>query len=84
MGFSREEVLGRKKWVEFVASSDELNQMVTHNKQRQVGEKKVPSQYNFKFKTRYGEIRDIMISVTQMPGTGQTLATLVDVTEQKI
>ena len=82
-GFSREEVLGRKKWVEFVASSDELNQMVTYNKQRQVGEKNVPSQYNFKFKTRYGEIRDIMISVTQMPGTGQTLATLVDVTEQK-
>ncbi len=82
-GYSQDEVIGQKKWVEFVADPEERNRMIEYNKRRQAGEKDIPSLYNFRFKTRYGEIRDIMISVTQMPGTGQTLATLVDVTEQK-
>jgi len=82
-GYSQKEVIGKKKWTEFVANQEDLDRMITFNKLRQSGDKNVPNQYNFRFKTYSGEIRDILISVTRMPGTGQTLATLIDVTEQK-
>jgi PAS domain S-box-containing protein len=82
-GFNREEIIGKKKWTEFVATLEDLDMMTSYNQKRTAGEDNVPNVYNFKLKTNSGEIRDILLSITRMPGSNQTLAALIDITEQK-
>ena len=81
-GYSKEEQEGKIKWTEFVVSED-LQRMVEYHKKRRENPSDAPWKYEFRFKRRSGEIRDIVVHVVVIPGTQKSIASLVDVTENK-
>jgi PAS domain S-box-containing protein len=82
-GYTRTEVEGLKKWMEFVHRKDDLQRMKEYNRLRHVDPPSAPRTYEFQLLSRDGQIKDIVTTVAVIPGTKQTLMTLVDVTEQK-
>ncbi len=81
-GYSRQEVEGRKKWTDFVTGED-LGRMLAINRSRREKKDDVPRQYEFRFITKSGDIRDISLTVDMIPGTMKSVASLMDITERK-
>ena len=81
-GYSRQEIEGIRKWTEFVVKED-LDRMVRFHRERRQEGNLSPAQYEFRLITKYGEIRNILLSVGIIPGTRKTVATLFDLTERK-
>jgi PAS domain S-box-containing protein len=81
-GFPRKEVEGWKKWTEFVAEED-LEGMKESHRLRRIDPEASPRQYEFRFRNSLGEIRHIFLTVTPIPGSSRTVASLLDITERK-
>jgi len=81
-GFSKEEIGGKKNWNEFIAKED-LEKMKKYHKKRRKKPDSAPKNYEFKFVDRHGKIKNIYITVDMIPGTDKSVASLLDVTEQK-
>jgi len=81
-GYVREEIEGIKKWTEFVAEED-LDRMVAQHQLRRAYSGKALGNYEFRFKTKSGEIRDTLLNITLIPGTRKSIASLIDITERK-
>lgn len=81
-GYSREEIENKRKWSEFVAQED-VDKMVEYHHQRRVDASLPPRNYEFRFITKWGESRDIFLTVDLIPGTRTSIASLVDITELK-
>lgn len=82
-GYSREEVEGKINWAEFVAGGD-LERMQEYHRLRQIASSLAPEQYEFKFVDRHGNLRDVNVTVGLIPGTGRSVASLIDITERKM
>ncbi len=82
-GYTRTEVEGMKKWMEFVHRKDDLQRMKEYNRLRHVDPLSAPRTYEFQLISRDGQIKDVVTTVATMPGTKQTLMTLLDITERK-
>jgi len=82
-GYTRAEVEGRKKWMEFVHRKDDLQRMKEYNRLRHVDPLSAPHTYEFQLLSRDGQIKDVVTTVATIPGTKQTLMTVLDVSEQK-
>ncbi len=81
-GYTKEEVENRKKWTEFV-TKDDLERMKKYHRNRRVDGKSAPSEYEFQFVTKDGGVRDIFLSVGMIPGTKRSVASFLDITEEK-
>jgi len=81
-GYSREEIVGKKSWTEFIAPND-LERMKEQHSLRRESRTKATTQYEFQFITRSGELRDIVLTVDIIPGTKKSVASLMDITERK-
>ena len=81
-GYSKEEIEGKKSWTEFFAEED-LNRMVQYHHLRRIDESAAPRKYECRFRDRYGNIKDIAISVDMIPSTKESIASLHDITERK-
>ena len=81
-GFTKEEIEGKKKWIDFVAP-EYLEMMMDYHDQRRTDRERTPMQYEFKFITRKGDLRDIFLNVDMIPGTQKSVASLFDITERK-
>ncbi len=81
-GYKKEDVEGKRKWLEFIPRP-ELDMMVNFNEIRKEDPKKVPVQYESRFISSDGKIRDIILTVKSIPGTTNFLASLIDITERK-
>jgi len=81
-GYKKEDVEGKKKWLEFIPKP-ELDMMINFNKIRKEDPTKVPVQYESRFISSDGRIRDIILTVKSIPGTTNFLASLIDITERK-
>lgn len=82
-GYTREDIEGKKLWVEFV-HPDDLERMMTYHRQRRQGLSDVPNRYEFRLIHKNGTIKHIMFSIGMIPGTTQSIGSLIDITEQKI
>ena len=82
-GYTRAEVEGRKKWMEFVHRQDDLEKMKEYNRLRHSDPLSAPSTYEFQLVSRDGQVKDVVTTVAALPGTKQTLMTLLDITENK-
>jgi len=82
-GYSREEVEGKKCWTEFVVKED-LEGMKEYHRLRRTAEGGAPGSYEFRFTDRHGNVRDIFLTATLIPGTKKTVASLLDITERKL
>ncbi|MBW1705471.1 MAG: PAS domain S-box protein [Deltaproteobacteria bacterium] len=81
-GYFQDEVVGKKRWTGFVVKED-LEKMETyHAKRRENGEEE-PTEYEFRFVDKHGNIKDVVNTVGMIPGTKKSVASLMDVTSRK-
>jgi len=81
-GYSREELEGKKSWIEFVAK-DDLERMKEYHRVRRIDPNAAPRNYEFHFIDREGNVRDIFLAAAMIPGTKKSVASLLDITERK-
>ncbi|MDD5711992.1 MAG: PAS domain S-box protein [Smithellaceae bacterium] len=80
--YSREETEGKRKWTDFVLSED-MERLRDYHKRRRTSEDSAPHQYEFRFRSKTGEIRNVMTTVALIPGTKQRVASMIDITALK-
>ncbi len=81
-GYAKEEVEGKKNWTEFF-DEDDLRRMMQYHCLRRMGSSAAPRKYECRFRDKYGNIKDIAISVDMIPSTKESVASLHDITERK-
>jgi PAS domain S-box-containing protein len=81
-GFSKAEIEGKRRWTEFV-HSDDLEQMKAFHFQRRIDPESVPRSYEIRFRDRDGRIRNVNMTVSLIPGTKKSVASLMDITVRK-
>ncbi len=81
-GYSRQEIEGKKSWIEFVAKEDQPR-LKRYYLLRRLDPASAPNTYEFKFIDREGKIKDVLINITNVPASDRQAATLLDVAEYK-
>ena len=81
-GYTRKELEGKMVWTSFVVEED-LKRMKKYHNQRRRKEGAAPDSYEFRCIVRSGETRDLFMSVTMIPGTNESVASIVDITDRK-
>ncbi|HVN95637.1 MAG TPA: PAS domain S-box protein [Syntrophorhabdaceae bacterium] len=81
-GYPKNEVEGKKSWMEFVFKDDQGNMLSFHHLRRKSPDA-TSKQYGFRFVTKAGEVRDVYVVVDVIPGTDRSVASLVDITDLK-
>lgn len=81
-GYSQEDLNSKKSWTEFVVKEDLERLLAQHRLLRERREAAL-RQYEFRLKTKTGEIRDMLVTIDMIPNTQQSIASLIDITEQK-
>ncbi|MDO9036451.1 MAG: PAS domain-containing protein, partial [Methanoregula sp.] len=82
MGYSKDEVEGKKYWTGFVAPED-VEQMNRYHRLRRIDHDKAPRNYEFRFITKELQVRNAYLTIGVIPGTKKTIASFVDITENK-
>jgi PAS domain S-box-containing protein/putative nucleotidyltransferase with HDIG domain len=81
-GWTRQEVEGKKSWTEF-ATDESIGKFKKYWHMRKFASKDNPESYEYKFCDRWGNIKDIFITMDIIPGTNRSVASLSDITERK-
>ena len=81
-GYSKGEVEGKKKWMEFIVKAD-LERLDESHRLRMTEPNVAQPHYGFQFIDKHGNVKDIIISLELIPGTKKTVGSLVDITERK-
>jgi PAS domain S-box-containing protein len=81
-GYSREEIEWKKSWTEFVVEED-LGRMEKIHYFRRKDPESALRKYEFRAINKKGDIRDIFIVLDLIPGTKQSVASLLDITKRK-
>ena len=81
-GYPRQEIEGKKSWIEFVAKEDQPR-LKRYYLLRRLDPASAPNTYEFKFIDREGKLKDVLINITNVPATDRQAATLLDVAEYK-
>lgn len=81
-GYKVDEVVGRKKWMEFIVDEDR-DRMEEYHRLRRLNPTAAPKNYEFRMIDRNGNIKDVMLTVSLVPETKKSIASLSDITERK-
>ncbi len=81
-GLPRAEIEGKRSWIEFTPPEEMLRLMSYHNGRREGGGG-VPGRYELRMRDGEGRIRHVLLSVAMVPGTANSIASLLDITERK-
>ena len=81
-GYTKREIEMKKSWTEFVIKKDLDHMLASHYFRREGGN--APRQYEFGFIRKNGDIRHVLITVDLIPGTTQTVASLLDITDRRL
>ncbi len=82
LGYSKQEVEGKKSWTEFI-HPDDLEGMKENHYLRRREPRAAPLDYEFRFFVRSGELRHGFLTVDMIPGTSQSVVSLIDITGRK-
>jgi len=80
-GYSWKELEG-KKWTELV-TKEYLERMKRYHKARRKKSGKPPTHYTFDFVNKKGQIRNAMLTINLIHGIKKSVASILDITEQK-
>ncbi|MCC7551854.1 MAG: PAS domain S-box protein [Methanobacterium sp.] len=81
-GYQVKELENKLRWMDFV-HQDDLKMMEKIHKIRRHPERNVPSEYEFRLINKKGEEKQIMLSASLIPGTTDSVVSLLDITERK-
>lgn len=79
-GYSRSELENKKSWTEIVAK-DDVEIMKEYHRMRRIDQDLPPRGYEFRLVDKYGQIKNILIGMSMIPGTKKSIASIVDVSE---
>lgn len=83
VGYSKEEVEGKIKWLTFVDPEDH-ERMMSYHKRRRESPDMAPRNYEFRLRSRDGEVKEIMLTIAMIPETSQSVTSLLDITNRKM
>ena len=81
-GYSKDEVQGKMAWYQFVSDKD-LDFMKKYRSLRLEDSNSVPKSYEFEFIDRDDNLKNILITVSMIPGTKKSLMSLMNITKLK-
>ena len=81
-GYKRSCVENKMKWTYFVDPRD-LEKMEKYHTSRRDIQKKVPTEYEFRFIDRKGKSKNVLLKIGMIPGTKKSVASLMDITTRK-
>ncbi len=82
LGYSREEIEGKMKWIELVSEED-LDFMIKQHQQRRIDPEKALPSYEYRFKNKEGKLMDYLLFVSMIPGTKSSIISLFEITKRK-
>ncbi|MBE9594129.1 MAG: PAS domain S-box protein, partial [Proteobacteria bacterium] len=80
-GYSKEEVEGKKRWIEFIVKAD-LERMKGYHNLRMTDPEAAPPYYEYQFIDKQGNVRDCLITLALIPGTKKTVGSIIDITNR--
>lgn len=81
-GYSKDELVGKMRWSEFVLKKD-LEGATEYHRRRRIYPDSTPSNYELKIIDREGKSKDLFLTSNIIPGSKQSVASLLDITERK-
>jgi PAS domain S-box-containing protein len=81
-GYTKKQAEGKKSWTEFVVK-DDLERMISQHRIRRQNPDAALKTYEFRLMTKNGQIKDILLTVDVISGTGKSVASLMDISERK-
>jgi len=81
-GYSQEDIDKGRSWTEFIYKED-LPKMIEQHKLRREKPEDAAKQYEFRLITKSGDIRTILLTIDMLPGSKRSVASLIDITDQK-
>lgn len=81
-GYTREEIEGKKSWIEFVAGEDQPR-LKRYYLLHRIDPGTAPDTFEFKFTRRDGNTRDVVVYLSFLPDSKQQSATLLDLAGYK-
>ncbi|MCK4269021.1 MAG: PAS domain S-box protein [Methanogenium sp.] len=82
LGYSKEEMEGKKSWTGFVVKED-LKRMREYHRLRRSDTGSAPGNYEFRLIDKSGNLHDISLTVAMFPGTKKSVVSLLDITNRK-
>ena len=82
IGYSKKEVEGKKSWTELVAK-DDLEKMKKYHYLRRIDPNAAPKVYDFQLVNKQGDVKNILLTVSMIPGTKKSTVSLSDITKRK-
>ena len=82
LGIKRGSIEGLRKWTEYISPED-LGKMKLYENQRVYAPKSAPRSYEFQTTDINGQIKDIFMTVSFIPGTSKKISSLIDISEKK-
>jgi len=82
-GYSKDEIENKMKWTDFVIPDDMEKMKKYHIARRKAGEKP-PTECEFSFIDRKGNVKDIFLKIGMIPNTKKSIISLMDITKHKI
>jgi PAS domain S-box-containing protein len=79
-GYSREEIEGKKSWTEFIVK-DDLDKVREYHRLRRIDPDSIPSTYETRIIDKQGNIKDVLVTASIIPGTKKSVGSLLDITE---
>lgn len=79
-GYSREEIIGHT-WTKYVAEED-VDRLLNFHRSRRDDPSAAPRNYEFKIRNKDGKILNVFMTIAMIPGTAQSIASMVDITER--
>lgn len=81
-GYSKDEIENKIKWTDFIIPED-LKMMEKYHRERRKAGGKVATEYEFRLIDKRGNIKNTFLKVGMIPGSKKSIASLIDITEQK-
>jgi len=81
-GFTKEEIEGKLRWSDLTAEED-IERCRNIRNQRIKGTGDPPEEYEFRFKDKFNNKKDVYVKVGFLPGSNEWIASLVDITARK-
>jgi len=80
-GYTKEEIEGKKKWIEFVAPDERIILELNHEGRRNSAD--APMNFEFKLIDKFRKTHNAFMTITMIPGTKKSVASIIDLTEIK-
>lgn len=80
-GYLKIELEGKKSWTEFVVPED-VERMKEYHQLRRINPEDAPHSYDFRFLDKSGGIRNVFATISMVPGTRRSMASIVDISER--